>query len=117
MRTLDLTKPYGRVHPPERVAGTNRVQFFDQGGIPFDHAGQEIVRGATAPEESAPTAAPSGLTPAAVRHLERLVANGAKMPIGTLRREAGLMLQEVPATKPETIEALKARLMLHRAQA
>jgi hypothetical protein len=116
MRILDLSRPYGTVHPLIPVDGSDRLQAFEQHDpatgkpVPFDVQGREIV-----PGEPAPSIQPGRLNPAAVRLLERLVTNGEKMPIGTLRRNASLVLTEVPTTKPETIAALQARLTLHRA--
>jgi hypothetical protein len=120
MRDLDLSRPYGTIHPPQTFPRCDRPAAFEQDGILFGTEGREIVAKGAAP---APAPPPAHATPPALRgqhrarHIERLIRDAEKLPLSVLRREAGIVVgASCPVQKAGIVAALQAQLVVHHAR-
>jgi hypothetical protein len=116
MRILDTSRPFGMVNPPYRASANAPLTCFAQDEFVFDAQGREIVQNGEAKNGEAPQEDAAILAKRAIDFMARLIREADQVPLGTLRRKAGIVLGDsLPSKKDEIVAALQALLAVQRA--
>jgi hypothetical protein len=115
MRILDTSRPFGMVSPPYRASANAPLACFAQDDAIFDSQGREIVQNGAAKNGEAQEDA-AILAKRAIGFMAQLIREADQVPLGTLRRKAGIVLGDgLPSKKDEIVAALAAMLTMQRA--